>query len=1076
MLEQIADLAKNASVLVMADEIYDQMVYDDAEFVPFATLIGRWHVCLTFSGLSKVYRACGYRVGWCVFGGDLEKARDYIHAMELLAASATVQQCTRASGQSKRRSADFKASLISFSLGGRLYQSRQCVIDRVNGSPYLSHARANGCHVCLHQACTTVLLARLDDQQFALELLENRHVLVAPGSSFNTSYSDHFRITTLPDPGYAPYRFRSHRRRAGPTRLTMFDWLRRAADDSTHVVTANRRLSRLLTDAFNADQLQAGRLAWRSPTIQSLPLWLATRLTSSTDTATHINRQQSLLLWERVLRDRVRNPLVNINNLARDSREAWETICEWRVPLNEVVAAAHGADEHVFADAALGYRSVLEDRGWIDDALLIESFIESIVRGNLALPRNILFVGFDRMSPALESLLSQLREQKTAVDVISSTVQDAMKLKAFDTQSAELRSAGAWAREELLQNPALRLAIVVPDLERRSQEAGRLIREGFAPGWQFHGESGRDAVNVSFGRRLAEYPAIETALLLLQWTFRPLEGRDVSVLLRSAFLGVTPLPGRARMELRLRKSPDRRWTIRQFLRAATGSDDSADRNDWLARISALAQALADRPRTATPSYWAEFIDSILGRANWPGQESLDSADYQLINRWRELLNELGRLELVAPEMSLQESIAILGAMASDTVFQPESGNGVVQVIGPLEAAGARFDRLWICGLTAARWPPPANPIALLSRQLQRRYRMPDADPRDTMEYAERVLKRLLGSADDCVCSFALFDGDAEQSPTSLLPNTSVEPGTGDPDWHASCLVNNGTVRPASDDTVPEVESSEIVRGGARTLQLQLTDPFAAFAYGRLGVRRIDIFSAGLSPLARGNLVHGALNALYHDLPNRTEIESWEATQLDRRIEDAVATALPQYERHADEVGRALLALERPRIEQLLRAVVDLDRGREPFGIDAVESTAEYRYGSLTLELRIDRIDRVGRDSIAIFDYKTGVPKRLVSTDGDLNDIQLAVYAEAMERLVVMLGIYNIDSRATAMDVCAATVSDDWEVLRRRWSGDVERAANQLVAGDIRVYRKAGLVDTRPLALLSRVAELRRAQS
>jgi alanine-synthesizing transaminase len=196
VLEQIADLASRHSVLVMADEIYDQMVYDDAEFVPFATLAGSG-VCLTFSGLSKVYRACGYRVGWCVFGGDTEKVKDYVHAMELLAA---LRLCSNVPGQWAVQTAlgGFQSIRDLVQPGGRLYQSRQCVIDRVNGSPYLSmHAPMGAMYafIKLHDR----FAGRLDDQQFALELLENRHVLVAPGSSFNTSYSDHFRITTLPD-------------------------------------------------------------------------------------------------------------------------------------------------------------------------------------------------------------------------------------------------------------------------------------------------------------------------------------------------------------------------------------------------------------------------------------------------------------------------------------------------------------------------------------------------------------------------------------------------------------------------------------------------------------------------------------------------------------------------------------------------------------------------------------------------------------------------------------------------------------------------------------------------------------
>lgn len=197
VLEQIALLAADNALIVLADEIYDQMVYDDAEFIPFATLAGDG-VCLTYSGLSKVYRACGYRVGWCVFGGDIEKARDYIHGMELLAA---LRLCSNVPGQWAVQTAlgGFQSIAELVNPGGRLYQSRQCIIDRVAGSPYLTMVAPMGAmyaFIRMHER----IAAKLDDQQFALELLENKHVLVAPGSSFNTSYLDHFRITTLPDP------------------------------------------------------------------------------------------------------------------------------------------------------------------------------------------------------------------------------------------------------------------------------------------------------------------------------------------------------------------------------------------------------------------------------------------------------------------------------------------------------------------------------------------------------------------------------------------------------------------------------------------------------------------------------------------------------------------------------------------------------------------------------------------------------------------------------------------------------------------------------------------------------------
>jgi alanine-synthesizing transaminase len=195
-LEDIAALAERRGLVVLSDEIYDQMVYDDAEFVPMATLV-KESVCLTYSGLSKVYRACGYRVGWCVFSGDLDRARDYLHAMELLAA---LRLCSNVSGQWAVQTAlgGFQSINELVRPGGRLYQSRAVLVERVADSEYLAVQKPMGAMYAFVQLDPR-FAGKLDDQAFALELLEKYHVLVAPGSSFNTVYTDHFRVTTLPD-------------------------------------------------------------------------------------------------------------------------------------------------------------------------------------------------------------------------------------------------------------------------------------------------------------------------------------------------------------------------------------------------------------------------------------------------------------------------------------------------------------------------------------------------------------------------------------------------------------------------------------------------------------------------------------------------------------------------------------------------------------------------------------------------------------------------------------------------------------------------------------------------------------
>lgn len=195
-LTAIARIAEKHGLVMLADEIYDRMVYDDAEFIPMATLC-RNTLCGTFSGLSKVYRACGYRVGWVAFSGTLERAEPFLTGMDLLAA---LRLCSNVPGQWAVQTAlgGFQSITQLCAPGGRLYQSRKAVIDAVAQSRYLHLVPPRG-SMYAFIGVDRRQIPDFDDEAFALELLEQKHVLVAPGSSFNTPYRDHFRITTLPD-------------------------------------------------------------------------------------------------------------------------------------------------------------------------------------------------------------------------------------------------------------------------------------------------------------------------------------------------------------------------------------------------------------------------------------------------------------------------------------------------------------------------------------------------------------------------------------------------------------------------------------------------------------------------------------------------------------------------------------------------------------------------------------------------------------------------------------------------------------------------------------------------------------
>jgi probable DNA repair protein len=472
-----------------------------------------------------------------------------------------------------------------------------------------------------------------------------------------------------------------------------------------------------------------------------------------------------------------------------------------------------------------------------------------------------------------------------------------------------------------------------------------------------------------------------------------------------------------------------------------------------------------------------MIDATVDQLNWPGEEALNSDEFQVVNRWKELLNDLARLELVIPALTFVEALRRLQLMAGETVFQPESQGAIVQLLGPLEAAGMEFDQLWVTGLSAANWPPAGRPSLLISRDLQRQYLMPDATPEDTLAYAQRVTERLLTSSASSICSYPGTDGDAEQDVSGLfVQQTVVRPADiDDPGWYARCLVDVNHPKPVSTDRVPPVTPDEEVQGGAGTIQNQLSEPFSAFAYGRLGIRSLDAISSGLTASLRGTLIHDALHTLYKDLPSQVGLRNWTEYERQERIEKAVNKAFWRYEKNADATLRQVFALERQRVSKLLHAVMLVDTEREPFHVGDTEGALEVVISGVRLGLRVDRIDRLDDGSVVILDYKTGTPKRFLDRHGDPNDMQLVVYASAIKEPVAGLGLVNIDSRNVGIDAAGRdfTPKMDWDTELERWKMQVADAASELQRGDVRLDGDQTTDSARALSVLSRIGELRR---
>ncbi len=195
LLKGIVAIAREHGLVILADEVYDKVLYDGARHTPLAILSGDV-LTLTFNSLSKAYRSCGYRAGWMVLTGDKKAAKDYIEGLNML---TNMRLCPNVPGQYAVQTAlgGYQSIDDLVAEGGRLRRQRDLAYELITAIPGVS---------CVKPKAALYMFPRLDpaiypikdDKQFFLELLEETKVMLVQGSGFNYPDNQHFRIVFLP--------------------------------------------------------------------------------------------------------------------------------------------------------------------------------------------------------------------------------------------------------------------------------------------------------------------------------------------------------------------------------------------------------------------------------------------------------------------------------------------------------------------------------------------------------------------------------------------------------------------------------------------------------------------------------------------------------------------------------------------------------------------------------------------------------------------------------------------------------------------------------------------------------------
>lgn len=195
VLEQIVQVARENNLIIFSDEIYDRLVMDGQEHISIASLAPDLF-CVTFSGLSKSHMIAGFRIGWMILSGNKEIAADYIEGINML---SNMRLCSNVPAQSIVQTAlGGYQSVDKYLLpGGRIYEQRECVYKALNSIPGISVKKPKAAFYAFPKIDIKKFNIT-DDEQFALDFLREKKVLIVHGGGFNWQEPDHFRVVYLP--------------------------------------------------------------------------------------------------------------------------------------------------------------------------------------------------------------------------------------------------------------------------------------------------------------------------------------------------------------------------------------------------------------------------------------------------------------------------------------------------------------------------------------------------------------------------------------------------------------------------------------------------------------------------------------------------------------------------------------------------------------------------------------------------------------------------------------------------------------------------------------------------------------
>lgn len=878
---------------------------------------------------------------------------------------------------------------------------------------------------------------------------------------------------------------------AALSRAQLFARLAEGLAGGVTVITPNRRLTQALSREFEATQAAQGRSAWESADILPYPAFVERCFEDAlySDIASGLpillTPAQEHALWEDIIRrSDAGEALLAIPETAVLAADAWKTAHAWRL-VDSLRSGQLNEDAIAFRDWCAAYSLRCERERHADTALLPDLVAAHLNGKEMRKPKLLAVYGFDIVTPQQRALFDALQAAGTEVFISAQERREAsvLRLACADARD-EIQQAAVWARARLAAAPEARIGIVVPGLGKQRKALIRTFRTVMAPASMLPGASGAPRANddplpfnVSLGAALTDYPLVQAACLILELAGREIEFGRASLLLRSPFIaaGESEAAGRARLDLELRRRAEPAITLERLLETIDAAGAcSPELAQCLRKLAAFRKF--DLFAARAPSAWAKAVTDALKLMGFPDKgRSLDSAEYQTLKKWHEVIAGFAMLDRVNAKMGYAEAVGRLQRLAAETLFQPEAPHAPVQILGVLESAGIEFEHLWVMGLTDEAWPIHPRPNPFLPLEAQRQARVPEASIEATLALDAAITRGWLAAAGEVVLSHPQAEGERKLLPSPLLRDLAqaelalpAYPRHRDLIHAAANIesIEDAVAPPLADTLVPPLAAGAALTGGTGVITDQSACPFRAFALHRLDAKSPAAPHAGLDPMERGILVHRVLASAWDRLKTKTRLDAIGAGELEALLARSADEAVTRVKRDrpATLAGR-FAEVEKGRLVRLARAWLEMEREArgDDFTVAAVEDKRSLVIGPLTLRGKLDRVDELEDGRRIVIDYKSTAESPSAWLGERPDEPQLPLYLVATEPAAVAIAFGQVKAgdmkfAALAADETLLPVRKSlpdigWDAQVAAWREVLTRLAKQFAAGEAAVQPK-----------------------